>query len=227
MLKNIILAAGLNQPNLVYVGGATGTHSGPNPSIAINSLSGGIASAAASGDLVIVGIANRNHPDPGDVYTPGANWDGTLATYAPGTALTLLAQYSYKRLTAADTSITMGAGFTADHAWVVQVWRNSNASTPIDATTTHTSGTGVPNSPSITTATGSAWVLTLGAAAGFNTDLTVPSGYGFFLHSSQSLLRIGMAAIDTTAAGAIDPPVFGGGNASSTFFAATVAIRPA
>lgn len=234
MLTKFLRAAAGVPRGLVFVGGddlfnAVATQT---PSYSLTGLTGGIASSPAIGDIVIACIAFKNGTDRNITCTT-TGYTEVADLFQLDTNSINFAAY-YKVLTAADTSVAFNLGVSVLSAFAVHVWRNQNA-TPLDATTTTTTGanTGVPNSPSITTVTNNAVVLSIGAAvagAGVLNDLTVPSGMTNLtqVNSDDISCVIGIASIARPTAGAYDPPTFGGGDSgtANSFAACTIALRP-
>lgn len=119
-----------------------------------------------------------------------------------------------------------------DTAWIIELWSNVDTNTPIDATaTTADGGTGMPNSPSITTVTDGAFVIT----AGFLDDddiataVTPPSGYSNTTaedsNGSPAGITIMTASKEVVSASSENPGVFGGGG-NDQWHAVTAALRP-
>lgn len=228
-------AVGVLQPNLVYVGGNSGAGNDANPVIALNALTGGIASAAAAGDLVIGAIVWVSATARSLSGFDATMVSVTAAGFGGGNTLQLRA--ARKRLSAADASISFLMSGSQNYAYMVQVWRNSHASTPEDAavTTGTNTGSSIPDAPSITTVTNATMVIAVGAMLDVtNGDpaISAPSDMTNFVHATPlagNHAELAMTSADMLAAGAFDPPPFGGGavGATRSWIAATIAIRPA
>jgi hypothetical protein len=219
---------------LEFVGGvALSSSATQTPSFSLTGLSGGLASAPSSGDIVIACVAFNNSTDRNiqvttsgytevaDLYS-NRSQDGQLGVY-------------YKVLTGADTSVAFDLGVSVGSFFVCHVWRNIN-STPLDATTTTAIDSGgVPvNSPAITTTRANAIVIAVGAA-GLGTSAsapTVPSGmenlFQIFTTGSSGAAGIAIASAQVASPSTYDPPAFGGFSTSSGsgWCAATLALRP-
>ena len=129
---------------LQYVGGATATKAGAtsgNSTISLTALTGGIASAAAAGDIVIAVFATGSTVDRALSIT-----DGTTAYTLIGTELYSNDTYdtnlrvAYKVMGATpDTNVTFGPTLNAADAgaMAVHVWRGQAAS-PIGPVNTAT-----------------------------------------------------------------------------------------
>jgi hypothetical protein len=221
MLSNMLLRIPFASQPLTFVGASAQTAaSSSTPVFSLTSLGGGLASSPSIGDIVIAAVTFANT----------TNRDITCSGYAEIADLysgnSQLGVY-YKVLTASDTSVTFGLGVSTTSCCTIHVWRNQNA-TQLDATTTTSATTS--NAPSITTVTNGAIVIAVGSAEGGPfSNLTTPSGMtnGIWA-TSASTFGIGMASRLVTAAGAYDPPGFGGGpgSGSPTYCSATLAIRP-
>ena len=226
---------------LQFVGKASGSGTGSTYIVALNSLTGGVGSSAAAGDLVIVvtGWASAANGDP------GVNTAGYTEVYDLYDSDTRDANMSVNWKTMGstpDSSITVRGFNNAANggATVVHVWRNAASTTPMDVTPP----TGVggpanaahPDSPSITPVTTGAYVLTVGMGTGDTTPLpqTAPSGYGNATStpgagSTMSIIA-DIASIAWGGSGAVDPGAWTGGDADSasdSWVSGTLAIRPA
>jgi hypothetical protein len=227
-------------PAIEYVGGKTWTTTGTSgtTSVSLTDLTGGLASAPAAGDFVIVAynVSAQLDPDRDVQVTSGytevadifgdsfmqANL-GVFYKFMPGTP---------------DTTVTMGETFGAGvygGAAVIQVWRGVNATTPMDvaATTAVDTGTSNPNPPSITPVTAGAVIIAAGGGA-LNTS-------GSWSHTSSDLSNfrtdyidsitvasIGMGSYAWTS-GAFNPAEWAGGEIinNNAWAAVTMALRPA
>jgi hypothetical protein len=228
---------------IVYVGGQTGNFAGTvsTTTITMTSLTGGVASAPAVGDLVIVG------------FSVGATSDGTYdIENTAAVDYTLVGTEQYQNDTfdsnlrvayrfmpnPTETQFRFAGGSlnAADGAaWTVHVFRNVDTGTPMDVTAT-TGGninTRLANPPSITPTTSGAWILFVGAGAG---------GTGAATYSAPYLgdIRVNNG-VDTNdgfigsgympwASGAYDGVVFTGGGTDTTndsWTSVVAALRPA
>ncbi len=172
MIRDIIMAAAaavLAPQGLQYVGGTSGVGSGTNTtySVSLTSLVGGIASAPAEGDLVLVVTGWVNIVDG----TPGVDTAGytPLAELYANDSRDANMAVEWKIMGATpDTSVVaVGPGIGGDFygvATVVQVWRGADQSNPIDVTTVTATGTNgaMPDAPSITPTTAGAVILACG-----------------------------------------------------------------
>lgn len=225
-------------PGLTGISGFTGTGGidyvgrtfSFSGSASLTSLSGGSGTAPIEGDYVIVSCTLDGSSDvvfsltgytkPVDIYSNGSGaTDGNLAIF-------------YKKMTSSpDTSVAMPTNATQFSALV---FRGVDQTTPLDATSTTATGTGAsnPNSPSITTVTPSALVISFGMCS--SGDIThgfaYPTGYtGLFLQGTSTPM-LGAASFLKLTAGAEDPPSYtgiGGLTAGDAWCAATIALRPA
>jgi hypothetical protein len=229
--------------SIELVGTAVATKVGStsgNTTITISSgLSGGIGSAAQSGDFVIAAFASSGVSALAKLIS-----DGTTAytiidaelyqTDTYGTNLRL----AYKRMGATpDASVTFGPTGNANDAGVmiVFVFRNVSASSPIITFANARLGnTGLPNPPAITPSVSRAVIVAVGASgngAGNGQTFSCSNMLGM-VSSSQSdtgSCCAGMARADYTS-GSFDPAAFTASYADSTqysFAAITCALRPA
>lgn len=132
-----------------------------------------------------------------------------------------------------DTTVTIERQSARSSAVLIQAFRGVDTATPLDATTTSASGgSGDPDSPSITTVTNAAWVITIGLVDDDApiTVTTVPSGYS---NSNSQDTVIGgttgaavvMASKNVASFGAEDPAAWVL-SSNDNWFAYSVAIRP-
>lgn len=224
---------------LQYVGGATATKAGAtsgNSTISLTSLTGGISSSAAAGDIVIAAFATGS-----SVVRTLSITDGTNAYTLIGSALysnlttdTNL-RVAYKVLTGADASVTFGpTGNAADAgAMAVHVWRGVDTATPLDVTATKATGTstGRPNPAAITPSTSGSVVIAVGAASAGTGAVFTSSDLSNFRTATSADTYDAMIGIGSYAwtSGAFDPAQFGGGttDAGDSWAAITLALRPA
>lgn len=232
---------------LVFVGGTSLGFNGAttgNQTISLTSLAGGIASAPAQDDLVIVayGVGVPNSTNASANVASG----NASGSYAEMAGSPLSADDSIKvrlvvssRIMGAtpDTQITVanaGSSFAAG-AVAVSVWRGADVSTPIDVTPTTATGinTAQPDPPAITPATPGAIIIV--CAAGAHGDMTAA-----FASSDQSNLvqamgndtadvRTAIGSLTWPGAGSVNPAALTGGNAGTqgSWAALTLALRPA
>lgn len=226
--------------SIQYVGGKTWTTTGTSgtTSVSLTDLTGGLASAPAAGDFVIVAYNVGGNLDPDrDVqvttgYTEVADIFGNSFMQA-----NLGVFYKFMPGTP-DTTVTMGQTFGSGiygGAAVIQVWRGVNVTTPMDvtATTAVATGTSNPNPPSITPGTSGAIIIAAGGGA-LNQS-------GSWSHTSSDLsnfrtdyvntvadVSIGMGSYAWTS-GAFDPAEWAGGEVTgnNAWAAVTMALRPA
>jgi hypothetical protein len=238
--KRLMLATflkGATATNIEYVGGYVQGFSGTtsNVTISLTSLTGGLASAPAAGDLVIVyfgtgAIGDRNLVVSGYTEVAELFSDDTYET-------NLAVAYKFMGGTP-DTSFVLsnGTGNSSEAGAVaVQVWRGVNVTTPLDvAATTATGLNSVEcNPPAITPVTSGAVIVSGGAGAH-------TGGVGVYSSSNlTSFISVGASdSYDVTiglgyhrwTSGAFDPAQFTFSLSDSTTFswaAVTLALRPA
>jgi hypothetical protein len=146
---------------------------------------------------------------------------------------TMELSFSYKKMGASpDASVTgIGSGNSnLASAYVAMVFRGVDTSTPIDATTVTTEGSGSsPNSASITTVTNGAAVISAVISDNQDTSVTAPTGYGNTANGNASdLLSTTVAAAwkAVSSAGAENPEPWTTWS-NREWSALTVALRPA
>lgn len=227
--SNLLKASTVNR-NLKFVGGATATSasSTSTPSLSLSSLSGGIDTSPSAGDIVIASVAFYSVTDINiTTNTSGYTEIGDYAVFDNSLDVTLNLGVYRKVLSSSETSVqfNLGGGHT-NISMVAHVWRNIDPTTPLDATTTSANGTGVPDSPSITTVTENSVVIAVGS--GSYSSPSSPSGMeNYFTTSSGGFgPRLSFASIFRQSAGSYDPPVFGGSSSSLRWLSATIALRP-
>lgn len=182
-------------------------------------LENGIDDTPAVGDLVVFASTNNAGADRTFTAT-SSGWTKLFDLYANSTYDTNVAVW-YKYLTGAAglTNFVYDLGVSTASNNLVYVFRGVDPGAPLDVTSTSalSTTTGVPDAPTITTATGSCVVLAIGACAanGGLADLTAPSGMENGTSRGGAFNKVGGATILRPAAGAYDPPAFGGGEAGS------------
>ena len=130
-----------------------------------------------------------------------------------------------------DTQVVcLGTAASSDGiSYVAQILRGVDRITPEDATITSTSGTGTtPDSPSITTVTDGAFVLSCVGSNVSDITVTAPSGYSNQVDVNANDTRnstVGMATILKSSNGAEDPPSWTGFT-TGVWCSASVALRP-
>ncbi|MES3041869.1 MAG: hypothetical protein V4730_12065 [Pseudomonadota bacterium] len=130
------------------------------------------------------------------------------------------------------TIVLTNDGTTADStAAVAYALRGVDTTTPEDATPTTVVDTtsDSPNSPSITTVTDGAWVLSFGCTASYDTGVFKPTGYSNQVDRGASDLNtttVGGATKLVSSAGAENPPAWTGWTSGNKWHAWSVAVRP-
>jgi len=221
-----------------YVDGFAGTTS--NVTVPLTSLTGGLASAPAAGDLVVVyfgtgSTVNRN------LVISGYN---LIADLFAGSVYDTNLETAYKFMGATpDTSFTLTGGTlsTSDAGAVaVQVWRGVDQTTPFDVTLTASTGTNTVlcDPAAITPVTPGAVIIAGGAGAHNNgvgssgirtyssSDLTAFLSTG---QNNTNQVTIGLGYHVWTS-GSFNPAQFTFSGTNSTNFSyvsVTLALRPA
>lgn len=220
-----------------FVGGKVAVFAGTTSTtnIVLTDLTGGLASAPAAGDIVIVayavgaaadrtiGVTTADYTEEQELYANGTSYDSNLSV-------------SWKKMGGTpDTSVTVsgtGSNFNAG-AVAIHVWRGQDAVTPFDVaeTTATGTGTGRPNPAAITPTTSGAVVIVAGAAAAVTgAAFTASELSNFFTDTSPDNedAMVGLGSYAWTS-GAFDPAAWTGGttNAGDSWTAVTLALRPA
>lgn len=203
----------------------------PDDLVSLTDLTGGIASAPASGDLVIAAVGfNGSGNFAWSIDTAGYTQVADL--FGDDTIDTNLWVH-YKRLTAADTNFHV-AGGNGSVTIAVHVWRGSDSTTPLDVTTTTATGinSGLPNPPSITPVTAGAVVVAVGQGGFQNSaPFTSPDLENFISNGFEAGTAdpaIGIGSIEWPGSGAVDPAAWSGTTSTAAAWAAAcLAIRPA
>lgn len=222
---------------LDYVGGASTASAGSSSlTLSLTALTGGLASAPAEDDIVILSFAQHIAGDANLAPTTSGYTElADLYTSDEGD-LNMYVGYKVMGVTP-DTTVTVPSQGTGSLIVAVHVWRNVDTTTPIDATTTTATGvdTVQADPASITPVTSGAVVIVVGASASdtTNSDITtVPSGYTVEVSRNTSASRecglvVGAKA---WAGGAENPGVFTGTTSTDSkavWGAVTIALRPA
>lgn len=224
------------QAALSYVGGATTTGNSAAYNLSLTSLVGGVASAPAAGDLVVVsaGFVSTSNGNPGvgtAGYTEVADLYGNDNRDANFSV-------NWKVMGASpDTTVSCnGSGLATDGAvCAAQVWRGVDQSTPMDtaATTATGNNSSVPDGPSIIPASTGAVVIATGLGTGTSVDtsVTAPVGYTNQVDTTVdpgNAAIVGMASKAWTS-GAENPAVWTTWTTSTgdSWGAVTLAIRSA
>jgi hypothetical protein len=239
MLRDKLMGANGTAPaaGIEYVGGYTLGFAGSASNITITfggNLTGGIASSASEGDLVIVYFGTGSGSDRNLVV---AGYTEIAELYSNDTyAANLAVAYKFMGETP-DTNfvLTGGTRSTADAgAVVVHVFRNVDPFVPTDVTSTTATGTNsvLCNPPAITPSTAGAVVVSGGAGAHTRGDRAFSSSdLTAFLSSGEddtNDVTVGAGYVEWTS-GAVDPAAFTFSNTNSTSYswaAVTLVLRP-
>ncbi len=232
--------AGKAEAAITYVGGQVGGFVGITTATTVTfSLTGGVASVPASGDLVVVS------------YTVGSTIDRALTIQNAGETnyilvgtelyqnddfdVNLRVGYRFMPSVPETTVILSGTGSANDAGrYTIHVFRGVDSTTPLDvaAVTAGAIDTRVANPPAITPTTAGAWVYATGAGASATGGTYTSSNLTAFLAGTTADTndaQIGSGYF-VWSSGAFDPAAFGGGGvtlSSDSWAAVTLAIRPA
>jgi len=121
------------------------------------------------------------------------------------------------------------SGFTG--TGVVQVFRGVDVTTPEDATTVNVTGIdgATPDPGAITTITADTWVIAIGASREFDAVTNPVSGYSNLTTRSEGSYAVAMCSKTIASPAEENPGTYADivGQASDSWAASTVAIRPA
>jgi hypothetical protein len=226
-----------------YVGGTSNTGTGASINLTVNSgLTGGIGSAAAPGDIIVVfwgfgGTTNATmtvsspagYSVISDLYS-NDTWDSNFG-------------FAYKvQGSTPDTTVTVNSSNSASYGGgaVAMVFRGVEPTNPLDQTTATNSASNQSSSaadpPSITPQTPGAWVVAGGigmqttAGAAFTTPANMDTTDAISVKSDGTTSDAGVfgAYYSGWTSGAFDPNAVTGGttSASSSHASVTLALRP-
>ncbi len=226
---------------LQYVGGIAGADVVNGYTVSLSgTLTGGIASSPAAGDIVVVASGFGNTASSAPAVTgnnSGAYTGAGAALHVNDTWDTEFRLFYMVQGATPDTTLTITRTNNAAYggATVVQVWRGVDTTTPIDVTGTPASTTNGSrgNPPAITPVTSGAVVIAAGAGTQGTggSAFTVPSGMTnavtTFSDGTTSDIGVWIASATWTS-GSYDPPAWTGGatSTSSSAAAQTIALRP-
>lgn len=239
MLTRFLQSASKTGSGLQYVGGNSRSIAGSlgtTNTLSLTELTGGISSSAANGDLVIAAYAIGANSDRLLTITDGTSNYTLIGTElsSNGTGYDTNLRVAYKRLTAADATVSFGPTGSTNNAGaaVVHVWRGANAATPLDVTPTTATGTstGRPDPPSITPVTAGSKIIIVGASSA---SVTSPFVANYLLNLIQITsastydAAVAIGSVDWTS-GAYNGAQFTGGTTNSldSWAALAFAIRP-
>lgn len=220
--------------NITYVGGttATTTNALSGWTASLTSLTGGAASAPATGDLILVFYSATS-----SVQNLGATGFTAVASLFSSDSSSTNLFVGYKVVGGTpDTSVTLSAtSASIGGAVAIQVWRGVDTKLPLDlvAQTVVAANTILANPPSITPNTPGAVIVAGGAGAyGLTTAQTYSAtGLSAFRTASpttgRTIVGVGYSAWNS---GAFDPAQFTFNTTNSGSYscaAVTLALRPA
>lgn len=226
---------------LQYVGSTSGTGTSNGYTVSLSgTLTGGIASSPAAGDIVVVASAFGNTASSAPNITgnnSGAYQTLGAAVHQNDTWDTEFRAFYQVMGSTPDTSLTVTRTTNTAYggATVVHVWRGQSTTVPIDALGTPASGgnSSRGNPPAVTPTTTGAVVIAMGAGTQGTTGsaFTVPTPMtnAMSVKADGSTSDIGVwIASDTWTSGAYDPPAWTGGttSTSSSWVAQTIALAP-
>lgn len=221
----------------VYVGGGswTATALSGSQTVTFPSLAGGIATVPSEGDVVFaaIGASFTTNTD----FT--SSWTELFDLYSNDTEDAQMAVY-YKRMGATpDTSIVInstGSNTGTSPAVIFHVWRNLDATNPIDASnsvsSTSSQNTLIPTFGPVTPVTEKSVILAIAAGAFAGTPSPYTSTLDNFIpvttnDAEDLIMGFGSYADWTSGAYTPSPWTVVGDDVSSSYVSATIALRPA
>lgn len=223
-----------NNRGLIYVGGAVAEHTGSGDiTLSLTSLTGGIASSPAAGDVVIVAFASKA-PENYNLTMATSGYTELADLYSNDTRDAALGVYAKVMGATPDTSAsaTNPYAFT-EYGIAAHVWRNTNVVsgivTPIATATGVDSG--VPNPPAVTPTVAGSVIIVVGAGTAIDTEqpiFSAPSGITLFQGNPPYNINIAIGAYVGWTSGAYDCAAFGGGSTSiaDSWCAASLVLQP-
>lgn len=223
--------------DIEFVGGTTRSWEGNDSNFTpLTGLTGGLASAPAEGDLVLVAFGRPGLPTI-NILTSGYTDLGLLEGNDTDDVRVRVA---YKIMGATpDTQVETtdpGSDHTSPCEICIHVYRNVDPTTPMDVTMTTTTGINGarPNPPAITPITEGAWIVCIGAQGAENAVavFTAPELTNFIQAGHDPWVdtcTVGMGYVPWPGGGAYDPAEWGGGLTTTnvSMCAASIALRPA
>jgi len=221
-----------------YVGGKTlaiaGTTS--DTTISLTDLTGGLASAPAENDLVLVGFGIGTTVGDLDVLMTTSGYTEIADIFGDDDNDTNFAVFRKFMTATPDTDVTVGPTGSVARAGgvVIRVWRGVNQTTPMDvaATTATGANTGRPTPAAITPTTSGTVIDVFGAAAsdtGAAAFTTSDLSNFISVWSDDSVdVVVGAGNFDWTS-GTFTPAQWGGSTTAvaDSWAAVTIALRPA
>ncbi len=234
----------LEESGIQFVGGVIASKAAAtsgNTTLPLNSgLTGGIASAAASGDFVVAAFGTGTSSNRTLSITDGSTGYTLIGSelYAEDSGGDTSLRVAYKFITG-DTTVTFGPTGDTDDAGAVAayVFRGVNTTTPLDvsAATATAGDSGNPDPPSITPVTSGAFIVCVGAT-GFrgssgsfsSSDLT--DFMSVYSSNADWDVTMGIGHKPDWVSGAFNPAAFThspGLSVNASWAAVTLALRPA
>jgi len=223
-------------PTIQYVGGLVGNNAsaGADYTLDLTTLTGGIATAPAEGDLVIVSygeMASSDYDMSVCLVTTGYTMVADLfqsETYDASMGV------AYKLMgSTPDTTLEISPNQSRGATAVVHVWRGVDQTLPIGVSASATSAnSSTPNPPSITPVHAESVIIATGQISSANTMTldTPPAGYSNVLEVSKDITYASTSVIASKywGSGAEDPGVFDmSANASTdSWGVVTLSINP-
>lgn len=224
-------------PGIHFVGRTTHlvTESTSNQVISLTSLTGGIDTAPAVGDLILIGWA-RSAIGVDVTPTTPTGYTNIFDLWPNDTYEANLHGFYIIAGSGDLTSVTVGGAASGQALAVhVRVYRGVHQTTPLDVavTTAQNINGGRPDPSAITPITSGAWIVVFGSGAEANMTTFVQGGDLTDFVTSQASTgadsTIGSGHKTDWTSGSFNPAAWTGGstNGSASWAAATIALRPA
>ena len=174
------------------------------------------------GDMVIISASSDTQ-----IIAIPSGWTGYSD---PGTgSASIRSAYFYQFATGSSVSVSNLSGTTGGYsvAYIWQVFRGVDTSSPIHQVNNEIGTSGMPDPPAITTSINGCAILILGMLDDdqVESSVTAPSGFTL-IQPNEARYTTNMSAwLLQEMAGAIDPGAFGGGG-SDAKMAYTIALKP-
>ncbi len=224
---------GANKKRLIYVGGTMADQSTTGDLVlSLTSLTGGVASSPAAGDLVIVAFAGPSLTNK-DLTMVTTGYTELADLWSIDTNYLNLGIFAKVMGATPDTTVRASNPYIFGAYGIgAHVWRGTNIAsglvTPV-ATATGTN-TGVANPPSVTPTVARSVIIVIGAGTSNGTvnSYTAPSGITHLVSHYPADPSLAIGANVNWSSGAYDCAAFGEGSTSTSdaWAAASIILKP-
>lgn len=215
--------------NIQFVGKSSRANAG---AISLTALTGGIDTACAEGDLVILGFVSCGSGDINLQITTPTGYTEATELFSTDTYPTNLAVYYKLQSATPDTSITIPDTALYSEASIAYVLRGVDQTTPLDVALTSVTGgnSGIIDPSAITPITNNSLIVVIGGSSFGGATATPPTGYtnSYSQQNGTSAMCVIASKLLATA-GVENPGAWSGlsSDASTAWASVTLAIRPA